>query len=332
MHLYTEAWADSSRWRLLNGASFMLDDGHLLAVQDNPLLQFNQNAEMGLVVEMILYPDDDLQLALVKPSASIDFTTQADITYFGIIYERQFGSYYHQFVLNHRSAWDGPLLDVASPALDNLATYRLLFSASEGAVRVKIFDALDALVWDVTQPGVLTGEMTFLVNPGRMQDGAPSSPWIGLTKFMWGATPSQVAAAMDGGAIVVPPLVAPSIVDQPSFQERQYSVWESPSFGGSGSFSVTARSPLPPGLSLVFQGDRLVIFGSPAAGSAGAYPLLLEVTDGVNTAMVTVLLDLTVASQWVVDPGVIPESSVALGDWYYQIAGGPVRKEFHDNR
>jgi hypothetical protein len=75
-----------------------------------------------------------------------------------------------------------------------------------------------------------------------------------------------------------------------------------------------------------------VIFGSPAAGSAGAYPLLLEVTDGVNTATVTVLLDLTVASQWVVDPVVIPESSIALGDWYYQIAGGPVRKEFHDNR
>lgn len=144
MHLYTEAWADSSRWRLLNGSSFMLDDGHLLAVQANPLLQFNQNAEMGLVVEMILYPDDDLQLALVKPSASIDFTTQADITYFGIIYERQFDSYYHQFVLNHRSAWGDPLLEVASPALDNLATYRLLFSASEGAVRVKIFDALDA--------------------------------------------------------------------------------------------------------------------------------------------------------------------------------------------
>jgi hypothetical protein len=52
----------------------------------------------------------------------------------------------------------------------------------------------------------------------------------------------------------------------------------------------------------------------------GAYPLLLEVTDGVNTATVTVLLDLTVASQWVVDPVVIPESSIALGDWYYQIA------------
>lgn len=331
MGMFVEAWANADRWLLLSNATFEVAGGHLMpaVAQANPLLQFRQNVTTGLVVEMEIHPDDDFQLSLVKPSTSISFDQQADITYFGILYEKQYESFYNQFVLNWRGAWGDPLLNVASPQLSNQTTYRLLFSAVSDIVRVKVFNTQGVEVASFTQSGVLMGDMTFLVNPGRLQTGV-DRPWIGRSTFLWGATPAMVDTCMAAGKITLPGLDVPSFPTQPSFVEGVYSTWSSPSFGGTGTLSVIPQSKLPDGLSISAQGDRLVIFGAPAAGSSGLYPLCLSVSDGVSESMVTVYLNLSVAPSWSDVGCVVTAGMAALGDYYYRLCGGPLRKEFFD--
>ena len=286
---------------------------------------------MGLVVEMLIQPNDDLQLSLVKPVANISFYDQADITYFGIIYEKQFGDYTKQFVLNYRSEWGPPISSApASPLIPDSIPYRLLFSAYGDTVRVKVFTEAGDLLWSITQTGVLTGDMAFLVNPGRYYSMG-LEPWIGRTVFAWGVTEEFIDGVMDAGTITVPASKTPTITAQPVFKEKVYSSWESPAFEGSGAFTYDVRSSLPSGLSLVMQGGRIVIFGTAASGSAGLYPVTVDVTDGLSTTRMTLMLNLQVLSAWNPPVETIPDASMALGDYYYQIAGGPVRKEFHVN-
>lgn len=331
MNIYVETWADGARWRSMNGVAYSIADGKLSPGGNNPLLLFNQNAGMGLVVEMLLRPNDDLQLSLVKPVANIGFYDQGDITYFGILYEKNFGGYAQQFILNYRSEWGPPISSgPASPFIANSVPYRLLFSAYGDTVRVKVFSEADALLWEISQAGVLTGDMAFLVNPGRYYSGG-LEPWIGRTVFAWGVTEEFIDDTMDAGAITVPAPKAPTITAQPVFKEKVYSSWESPAFEGSGAFTYDVRSSLPGGLSLVMQGGRIVIFGTAASGSAGLYPVTVDVTDGLSTTRMTLMLNLQVLSAWNPPVETIPDASMALGDYYYEISGGPVRKEFHVN-
>lgn len=335
MNIYVETWADGARWRSLNGVAYSIANGKLSPVDENPLLLFNQNASMGLVVEMLLQPNDDLQLSLVKPVANINFDNQGAITYFGILYEKEFGSFAQQFILNYRGAWDAPLSQSASTVIPDSIPYRLLFSAYGDTVRVKVFSEGGAVLWSIMQTGVLTGDMAFLVNPGRLNYETPYpvglDPWIGRTTFAWGVTEEFIDDTMDAGAITVPASKAPTITAQPVFKEKVYSSWESPAFEGSGAFTYDVRSSLPGGLSLVMQGGRIVIFGTAASGSAGLYPVTVDVTDGLSTTRMTLMLNLQVLSAWNPPVETIPDASMALGDYYYQIAGGPVRKEFHVN-
>jgi len=335
LNIYVETWADGARWRSMNGVAYSIADGKLSPVGNNPLLLFNQNASMGLVVEMLIQPNDDLQLSLVKPVANIGFYDQADITYFGIVYEKEYGDFARQFVLNHRGAWGVPLSQSASSMIPDSIPYRLLFSAYGDTVRVKVFSEGGAVLWSIMQTGVLTGDMAFLVNPGRrnIETSFPAGldPWIGRTTFAWGVTEEFIDDTMDAGAITVPASKAPTITAQPVFKEKVYSSWQSPPFDGSGAFTFDVRSELPSGLTLVMQGDRIAIFGTAASGSAGLYPIVVDVTDGVSTTRMTVVLDLQVLSAWNPPVETIPDASMALGDYYYQIAGGPVRKEFHVN-
>ena len=332
MGVFVESWANADRWLHLNAAGFETSGGYLMPAvgQQNPLLQFRQNVSMGLVVEMYIFPDDDLQLSLVKPAESIDFANQGSITYFGISYESQYASISKQFVLSWRSAWNDVLQNVLSGTLANQTKYRLLFSVIAGVVRVKVFTELGELVVDITQSGVLTGDMTFLVNPGRVRNG-PARPWIGRSTFLWDASQAIVDASMAAGTITLTPVSAPAITDSPSFKEGIYNVWRSPAFGGSGNLSVLPRSSLPTGLSVAFQGNQLVIFGAPAAGTAGSYPLLLDITDGVSVTTIAISLQLVVSSSWTPSPSEVSAAAIALGDWYYEVSGGPMRKEFHDN-
>ena len=335
MNIYVETWTNANRWRVLNEAVYSVSDGKLHPVDDNPLLLFNQSASMGLVVEMLLQPNDDLQLSLVKPVDNLTFYNQGDITYFGILYEKEFGDVARQFVLNHRGAWGAPLSQSASSMIPDSVPYRLLFSAYGDTVRVKVFSEGGAVLWSIMQTGVLTGDMAFLVNPGRrnIETSFPAGldPWIGRTTFAWGVTEEFIDDTMDAGAITVPVSKAPTITAQPVFKEKVYSSWESPAFEGSGAFTYDVRSSLPGGLSLVMQGGRIVIFGTAASGSAGLYPVTVDVTDGLSTTRMTLMLNLQVLSAWNPPVETIPDASMALGDYYYQIAGGPVRKEFHVN-
>jgi hypothetical protein len=215
----------------------------------------------------------------------------------------------------------------AFPATGNLTEYRLLITSNAGSVTVKIYDALDAFIASHTISGVLSGDMTFLANPGRRVTLPTTYPWIGRMVFAWNATASEIAAIETAGTIVFPSISVPAVVDQPSFVEGVYSTWVSPSVGAAGGLSVQAGGDLPAGLTVGMQGGSLVIFGSPSSGSAGTYPISFVISDGLTTKSITVQLVISVGSRWAVDSGVT-DDVVVFGDYYYQISGGPIRKEF----
>ena len=329
MGTFVETWADSNRWSLLNGVPFDVSGGHLLPAvgAQNPLLRFVQDVSPGIAVEMLLMPDDDLQLSLVKPSSSIDFANQGAITYFGVLYERSFGAYANQFVVNWRDSWDHAIQSVASGLIASMQTYRLLFTLSGGVANVRVYSALDALLFSFTQSDVLLGDMTFLVNPGRAASDL-TRPWIGRSTFLWGVSQATIDSILSAGTIVLPSLSIPSMPTQPAFVEGVYSTWSTPSFAGTGVLSVTPQTSLPPGLAIAAQGDSLIVFGAAAVGSAGIYPITLLVTDGVTTQSVTVYLTLTVQPSWMQETNVVTADMLELGDYYYRLAGGPLRKEF----
>lgn len=329
MNGHIEVWDNDSRWKSLNGVLYSIAGGKLSVLdpnEDNPLLQFRQDVSMGIAIEFVIFPDDDLQFALVIPSSSIDFADEGAITYFGITYECRYSELYMQFALTYRTSFDAPLQHIALPTLPNLTQYRVLLTAHSNTVRVKIYSAADVLLQEETISGVLTGEMTFLANPGRNESGGVM-PWIGRTVFAWGATDQQIIDIEDAGTIEFPLIQAPVISVHPSFVEGVFSTWTGPSVGASGALTVEPTAPLPGGLTAGMQGGSLVIFGSPVAGIAGSYPISFIVSDGLTVTTILMELTITVGSRWTVDPGVTDEVA-ALGDFYYLIAGGPIRKEF----
>lgn len=329
MNGHIEVWESDARWKHLNSILYSVADGKLSVVsanEDNPLLQFRQNVSMGVAIESIIFPDDDLQFSLVIPSSSLQFNKQNEITYFGLLYERQFGVVTSQFVLTYRTSFGESLLNITLEALPNLTAYRVLLTARGDTVRLKVFSMTNELLRDATVTGAVTGEMTFLANPGRSESSG-AMPWIGRTVFAWGGTEQQIIDIEDAGTIEFPPIQPPIIKVHPAFIEGVFKTWVGPSIGASGALTVEPTVPLPGGLTAGMQGGSLVIFGAPVAGTAGSYPISFIVSDGLTSTTIAMELIITVGSRWTVDPG-ITDDVAALGDYYYQIAGGPVRKEF----
>lgn len=124
-----------------------------------------------------------------------------------------------------------------------------------------------------------------------------------------------------------PVLVAPDFPQPVNFREGAYASWTSPTFGGSGNLIFSTSSKLPPGIMLTANGSSLVLSGVPTQGTAGQWDLQVVVDDGLQPRTLTIGLAIAVASLFDVPGDVVTEESIALGDFYYQIAGGPLRKE-----
>lgn len=331
MPLIAENWPNLDRWKTLSlgigGGGAVAADGKLTANAQNPIFQLKQPFTNYPVIDVRVNPHDDMQIYFAEQSQSVDFINLSNITYFGIYYELNFGGYISQFFLMRRLVPGGPLVGtpIFSGAPDT--EYRILLGATGANYYAKVYSAAGTELYDSGPLEVFdSGAMSLLVNPGR-NTTPPPQPWIGELKIAWGLGEADVIASMDAGEIVVPPLVAPAIVSLPSFIEGVYGSWTSPAISGSGTFTFQVDSPLPPGLILSTSGSSFTISGRAPVGTAGTWPIRVLVNDGFQITSVDVLLDLSVLSAHEASRDTVSPAAEALGDFYYLISGGPLRKE-----
>lgn len=90
-------------------------------------------------------------------------------------------------------------------------------------------------------------------------------------------------------------------------------------------------SALPDGMAIEFQGIQLVLFGKPAIGTVGDWPLSIRFwhIDGTSLGRYAPF-KLQINS--IEDQSFLDNSDLglSLGDYYYQLTGGPLRKEMRD--
>lgn len=103
-------------------------------------------------------------------------------------------------------------------------------------------------------------------------------------------------------------------------------------FGLVGSLLVE-HSRIPSGMSLALQGQALVLIGSAAPADCGEWPILVSFfTFNGQPSLVQLPVSgmLTVDSADEVASQGMPSDTLALGEFYYSLAGGPLRKEMRD--
>jgi len=231
-----------------------------------------------------------------------------------------------------------------TPAAGSGGTYPLTITASNGVGA----PATQAFVLTVNQPPAITSPAaaTFTVGtPGAFTVTATGSPppTLGLS----GALPAGVGfdaasgllsgtpAAGSGGTYALT-ITASNGVGAPAVQAFTLTVNEAPVFtsaaaatfpiGVPGSFAVTstgfpvpalsASGALPTGVAFVDNGaGNGVLSGTPAAGTAGTYPISLTASNGVG-GPVTQAFTLTVTCPPISVSGSLP-------DGLYQTAYGP---------
>ena len=103
-------------------------------------------------------------------------------------------------------------------------------------------------------------------------------------------------------------------------------------YGLIGTLQIE-HSRLPDGMSLALHADALVLVGAASISDSGDWPILVSfyTYDGLAS-----LIQLPVSGLLVVDSAEdieadgLSASSLALGDYYYTLIGGPLRKEMRD--
>lgn len=103
--------------------------------------------------------------------------------------------------------------------------------------------------------------------------------------------------------------------------------WLSPPFTGDAPFTLEQYSPFPQGFSAVVAGSSVQVFGSLPAGVDGNWPVALAVRDAHGDPTFFALL-LVIRPAWMASETVVDEASLSLGDFYYQLTGGPLRQDF----
>ena len=95
----------------------------------------------------------------------------------------------------------------------------------------------------------------------------------------------------------------------------------------SGSFTLSFKSAKPPYVQVLPYGNCLELVGRFRAGYAGTWPVLLEITEpGDVKSFLT--LNIEILPWWQSQDDVVDADDEALGEFYYELCGGPLRKEF----
>lgn len=91
------------------------------------------------------------------------------------------------------------------------------------------------------------------------------------------------------------------------------------------------HSQLPDGMALEFQGIQLILFGTPAIGTVGDWPVSIQLWN-IDGTRIGRQAPFKIQIQSKEDQAFADNSDLglSLGDFYYQLCGGPLRQEMRD--
>lgn len=95
----------------------------------------------------------------------------------------------------------------------------------------------------------------------------------------------------------------------------------------TGLFSVEVKSPKPGYIQIIPYGNCIEVVGRTYSGWAGVWPILVLVKEaGGGEFFLTINLE--ILPYWQMNEDAVTPDDEALGDFYYELSGGPLRKEY----
>lgn len=323
MSSFTENWANLSRWTIPSGKSVTLSGGRCYAAP----------GAANTRAELVETSPGGLPFLFVQVEASIvdGFSIRCfDPDGVFLFHETRFVHEYGSFYLDRFTDDGAPI----RRRLFSLPAGEYLFRVAfvESFLVFKVYQGATLIRYLETSIGQLGEVHAIALSPGQALDpDAGPQPWIGQVVSVDGLNrysfPPYDSTLLGPETLDYPSLVVPDLPDQILFREGAYTSWSSPSFGGSGNLIFSTPSRLPSGISLTPNGSSLVFSGIPVSGSTGDWPIDVVVDDGLQPKTISVVLRIGVLSSFDIPGDVVTEESLALGDFYYQISGGPLRKE-----
>lgn len=201
-------WENLDNWEVNQPTWLSLPgDDTLVVVSDNPILKLLEPIVDIFVVEVNITPNDDALIYFINAeSTATDFSQlgSADVQ-FGVIFEQGFGPYAQDIVL----VWnDGSQQQIALADYNSGASYRLLFGKIGTQLLLKVYDAGNTLIADVTETlFVSNNDVKLLVGAGRA-----ATVWGPMT-FRYGLSEDEAEDIIDSGDItehVSTPVVMPA--------------------------------------------------------------------------------------------------------------------------
>lgn len=317
---FTENWANLTRWTIPSGKSVLLLDGKCYAAPgaSNVRAELVEAAPGGmplLFVQVDAAIQDGFSIRFFDPDGVFPLHEAMLVHEYGSIYLERY-LYLQPAPVRQRL--------FALPA----GQYQFRVGFTDGYLFIKVYSDATLIRYAELPIESYWEVHAIAVSPGQAVDpDSISQPWIGAIASTDGQTRFGVDALLGPEEMGYPALVAPDFPQPVNFREGAYASWTSPTFGGSGNLIFSTSSKLPPGIMLTANGSSLVLSGIPTQGTAGQWDLQVVVDDGLQPRTLTIGLAIAVASLFDVPGDVVTAESIALGDFYYQISGGPLRKE-----
>jgi hypothetical protein len=206
-------WENLDNWEVNQPSWLSLPgDNTLVVVYDNPILKLLEPIVDIFVVEVNITPNDDALIYFINADSTIDSTATEDFSQlwsadvqFGVMFEQGFGQYAQDIVL----IWnDGSQQQIALVDYNSGASYRLLFGKIGTQLLLKVYDAGNTLIADVTKTLLVSNnEVKLLVGAGKTE-----TVWNPMT-FRYRLSEEEAEDIIDSGAItehVLTPVVLPA--------------------------------------------------------------------------------------------------------------------------
>lgn len=320
---FVENWVDLARWDLSVGKNVSLTGGRVTQVpgasNSSPVLRLKSSVygTPTCAFKMKVSLQEDFYATVFDPD---DAFPRSEVK---LIY-RDGGLYLWCY---HTNDPDQPPVYRRLFGLSKGVEYDFWFGVAEGHLQFKVFHSASLIRYASVWVSANWDMHSMLFCPGRSidPDNGPF-PYVGQLSYSDSLNRFGVQAFLGAEVIPYPPIAQ---MQDPflSVIEGQPFSWLSPSLAGSGSLVVAVQTALPKGLILSMDGSRIRLSGVPAPGQAGNFLVALQIEDALDYRQLQLAsISITVLPA---STAYFPDSpeTVAAADFYYEIAGGPLRKE-----
>ena len=320
---FVENWADLSRWDLSIGKNVSLAGGRVTQVpgasNSSPVLRLKPSVygTPTSAFKMKVSFQEDFYATMFDPG---DSYPRSEVK---LIY-RDGGLYLWCY---HTNDPDAAPVYRRLFGLSKGVEYDVWLGVAEGWLQLKVFQDASLIRYASVWVSANWEMHSMLFCPGRSADPVNGPfPYVGQVSYSDGLNRFGIQAFLGSEVISYPPIAQ---LQNPylSMIEGQPFSWVSPSLAGSGSLVVSVQTAIPKGLILSMDGSRIRLSGVPAVGQAGSFLVAIQIEDALDyeqlqLASISITVLLASAAYFPDSP-----ETVAAADFYYEIAGGPLRKE-----